>query len=58
MSRSKVVSVERDFAGPDSVATRSEPWKCARACRSRPWLSPKRPMSCASGACCSAPIVV
>ena len=37
MSRSNVVSFERDLAGPDSASTTSEPWKCARASRSRPW---------------------
>ena len=42
MSRSNVVSLERDFAGPRSASTTSEPWKCARACRSRPWRPPKR----------------
>ena len=45
MSLSNVVSFERDFAGPDSASTTSEPWKCARASRSRPWRAPKRAAS-------------
>jgi hypothetical protein len=58
MSRSNVVSLERDLAGPDSASTTSEPWKCARACRSRPWRVPKRCARTSGSACCSEPIVL
>ena len=53
MSRSNVVSLERDLAGPDSASTTSEPWKCARACRSRPWRVPKRCARTSGSACWS-----